>query len=105
MKYTPIVTGKELTHSQPTLDQNNNPALMFRFNPSGGRALSNYTFENIGLPFAIVLDNKVVSAPTINAHIPGGSGIITGLFSVEETTNLAALLRAGALPAELEFLN
>ena len=55
-------------------------------------------------PFAIVLDDEVISAPVIQSHIPGGSGIITGNFSVEESTNLAILLRAGALPAELIFL-
>lgn len=58
----------------------------------------------MGNPFAIVLDNEVISAPVIQAHIPGGTGIITGQFSVEDSTNLAVLLRAGALPAELEFL-
>ena len=59
---------------------------------------------NIGSPFAIVLDSEVISAPVIQSHIPGGSGIITGNFSIEESTNLAVLLRAGALPATLEFL-
>ena len=56
------------------------------------------------MPFAIVLDDQVISAPTIQSHIPGGSGIITGRFTIEESTNLAVLLRAGALPAELIFL-
>jgi preprotein translocase subunit SecD len=101
---TPVVTGEELVDSQPTFDQNNSPAVTFRFNPSGARAFGDYTLENIGSPFAIVLDNEVVSAPTIQSHISGGSGIITGRFSVEESTNLAVLLRAGALPAELNFL-
>ena len=99
-----VVTGEELTNSQPTLDQNNRPAVTFNFNPSGARKFGDYTLENIGSPFAIVLDNEVVSAPTIQSHIPGGSGIITGNFTVPESTNLAVLLRAGALPAELEFL-
>ena len=76
----------------------------FRFNTSGARKFGDYTAENIGSPFAIVLDDEVVSAPTIQSHIPGGSGIITGNFTVEESTNLAVLLRAGALPAELVFL-
>ena len=101
---SPVVTGEELTNSQPTLDQNNRPAVTFDFNTSGARKFGDYTLENIGSPFAIVLDNEVVSAPTIQSHIPGGSGIITGNFSVPESTNLAVLLRAGALPAELEFL-
>ena len=65
---------------------------------------SDYTAENIGQPFAIVLDKEVISAPTIQSHIPGGSGIITGNFTIEESTELAILLRAGALPAGLTFL-
>ncbi len=99
-----VVTGEELTNSQPTLDQNNRPAVTFQFNPTGARKFGDYTLRNIGSPFAIVLDNEVISAPTIQSHIPGGSGIITGQFTVQETTNLAVLLRAGALPTELNFL-
>lgn len=101
---SPVVTGDDLTNSQPAFDQNNRPAVNFTFNGAGGRAFGDYTLANIGSPFAIVLDNEVVSAPTIQSHISGGSGIITGDFSVEESTNLAVLLRAGALPAELTFL-
>ena len=78
--------------------------MSFRFNTSGARKFGNYTAENIGNPFAIVLDDEVISAPVIQSHIAGGSGIITGRFTVEETTNLAVLLRAGALPAGLDFL-
>ncbi len=100
----PVVTGEELVDAQPSFDQNGNPAVNFRFNTSGARKFGEYTAENIGQPFAIVLDNEVVSAPTIQSHIPGGSGIITGRFTVEESTDLAILLRAGALPAELTFL-
>jgi preprotein translocase subunit SecD len=100
----PVVTGEELVDAQPAFDQNGNPAVNFRFNTSGARKFGDYTAENIGSPFAIVLDDEVVSAPTIQSHIPGGSGIITGRFTVEESTNLAVLLRAGALPAGLDFL-
>lgn len=99
-----VVTGEELVDAQPSFDQNGRPAVNFRFNTSGARKFGDYTAENIGSPFAIVLDDEVVSAPTIQSHIPGGSGIITGRFTVEESTNLAVLLRAGALPAGLEFL-
>lgn len=101
---TPVVSGEQLVDAQPGLDQNNRPAVNFRFNPAGGRAFGLYTAENIGNPFAIVLDGEVVSAPVIQSHIPGGSGIITGRFTVEETSRLAVLLRAGALPAEMDFL-
>jgi preprotein translocase subunit SecD len=101
---TPVVTGDQLTDAQPAFDQNGRPAVNFRFNPGGARAFGDYTAQNIGSPFAIVLDEEVISAPVIQDHIPGGSGIITGRFTVEESTNLAVLLRAGALPAELTFL-
>ncbi len=100
----PVVTGEELVDAQPAFDQNGRPAVNFRFNTSGARKFGDYTLENIGAPFAIVLDDEVISAPVIQSHIPGGSGIITGNFTVEESTNLAVLLRAGALPAGLEFL-
>jgi preprotein translocase subunit SecD len=100
----PVVTGEDLENAQLDFDQNGQPAVAFRFNTSAARAFGDYTLENIGSPFAIVLDDQVISAPTIQSHIPGGSGIITGNFTVEEATNLAILLRAGALPAELEFL-
>ena len=104
LEQAPVVTGEELVDAQPSYDQNGRPAVSFRFNPSGARKFGDYTAENIGNPFAIVLDDEVISAPVIQSHIPGGSGIITGNFSVEESTNLAVLLRAGALPAGLEFL-
>ncbi|MBO9410335.1 MULTISPECIES: protein translocase subunit SecD [unclassified Ruegeria] len=100
----PVVTGEELVDAQPAFDQNGRPAVNFRFNTSGARKFGDYTLENIGAPFAIVLDDEVISAPVIQSHIPGGSGIITGNFTVEESTNLAVLLRAGALPAGLDFL-
>ena len=100
----PVVTGEELTDAKPEFDQNGRPAVGFRFNPTGARKFGDYTAENIGNPFAIVLDNEVISAPVIQAHIAGGSGIITGSFTVEESTNLAVLLRAGALPAKMTFL-
>ncbi|MCU9838034.1 protein translocase subunit SecD [Ruegeria sp. WL0004] len=100
----PVVTGEELVDAQPAFDQNGRPAVNFRFNTSGARKFGDYTRDNIGAPFAIVLDNEVISAPVIQSHIPGGSGIITGNFTVEESTNLAVLLRAGALPAGLDFL-
>jgi len=99
-----VVTGEELVDAQPAFDQNGRPAVSFRFNPTGARKFGDYTGANIGNPFAIVLDQEVISAPVIQAHISGGSGIITGRFSVEESTNLAVLLRAGALPAGLDFL-
>ncbi|WP_417725057.1 protein translocase subunit SecD [Salipiger sp.] len=104
LETAPVVTGEELVDAQPSFDQNGRPAVSFRFNPSGARKFGDYTAANIGNPFAIVLDEEVISAPVIQSHIAGGSGIITGNFTVEEATNLAVLLRAGALPAGMDFL-
>ncbi len=104
LERTPVVTGEELVDAQPAFDQNGRPAVNFRFNPTGARKFGDYTAENIGQPFAIVLDNGVISAPVIQSHITGGSGIITGSFTIEQSTNLAVLLRAGALPTKLTFL-
>jgi preprotein translocase subunit SecD len=101
---TPVVSGEELVDAQPSFDQNGRPAVSFRFDTTGARTFGDYTAANIGAPFAIILDNEVISAPVIQSHIPGGSGIITGSFSVEDSTQLAVLLRAGALPAEMTFL-
>jgi preprotein translocase subunit SecD len=101
---TPVVTGEDLVDARPDFDQNGRPAVSFRFDPTGARAFGDYTAANVGQLFAIVLDSEVISAPRINQHIPGGSGIITGNFTVETSTNLAVLLRAGALPAKMNFL-
>lgn len=104
VEQTPVVTGEELTNAQPAFDQNGTPAVEFQFDATGARKFGDYTANNIGKPFAIVLDSEVISAPVIQSHIPGGRGIITGNFTVEESTELAVLLRAGALPAEMTFL-
>ncbi len=101
---TPVVSGEELVDAQPSFDQNGRPAVSFRFDTPGARKFGDYTAANIGAPFAIILDDEVISAPVIQSHIPGGSGIITGSFSVEDSTQLAVLLRAGALPAKMDFL-
>lgn len=104
VKRVPVVSGEQLVDAQPSFDQNGRPAVSFRFDASGGRKFGIYTAENIGSPFAIVLDSKVISAPVIQSHIAGGSGIITGNFTVAGSTKLAILLRAGALPAGMTFL-
>ncbi len=100
----PILTGDDLADAQPAFDQNNLPAVSIRFNPSGGAIFGRWSSENIGELFAIVLDGEVQSAPQIREAITGGSANITGNFNLAETTNLAILLRAGALPTDLEFL-
>jgi preprotein translocase subunit SecD len=101
---SPVVSGEELVDAQPSFDQNGQPAVSFRFDTTGAQKFGDHTAANIGIQFAIVLDDEVISAPVIQAHIAGGSGIITGNFTVEESTRLAVLLRAGALPAEMTFL-
>ena len=100
-----MVSGENLTDAQPSFDQQTNePVVTFRFDASGGRRFGAATSENVGRPFAIVLDGKVVSAPVIRQAILGGSGQISGGFSVQEANDLAVLLRAGALPAPLKIL-
>ncbi|KRW94529.1 protein translocase subunit SecD [Paracoccus sp. MKU1] len=101
---SPVVTGEELTDARPSFDQNGQPAVDFRFGPSGAKRFGAYTSANIGQPFAIVLDNQVISAPVIRQAITTGSGQISGAMNVEESTRLAVLLRAGALPAQMTFL-
>jgi preprotein translocase subunit SecD len=96
-----LVDGSELTNARSGFDQNNRPAVDFTFNGSGAKKFGRVTQENVGRPFAIVLDGRVISAPTIQTPILGGSGQITGNFTVESANNLAILLRAGALPAKL----
>jgi preprotein translocase subunit SecD len=100
----PVVSGDDLTNAQPSFDQNNRPAVSFQFDVTGARKFGDFTAQHVGEPFAIVLDGKVISAPVIQTHIGGGSGIITGNFTVESSTNLAVLLRSGALPASMKFL-
>ena len=100
-----VVGGERLVDAQPTMDpQSGQPVVSFRFDTVGGRKFGKVTSESVGRLLAIVLDNKVISAPRIQSAITGGSGIITGRFTVQETTDLALLLRAGALPAPLTIL-
>jgi preprotein translocase subunit SecD len=100
-----IVSGDELTDAQPGFDQRTSePIVSFKFNTSGARKFAQVTQENVGRPFAIVLDDQVISAPVIREPILGGSGQISGSFTVESATNLAILLRAGALPAKLTVI-
>jgi preprotein translocase subunit SecD len=97
-----LVAGGDLTDAQATFDQRTNePVVSFKFNTSGARKFAQATQENVGLPFAIVLDGKVISAPRINEPITGGQGQISGSFTIQSANDLAILLRAGALPAPL----
>src|SRR5450756_2430548 len=100
-----LVSGGDLTDAQPGFDQRTNePIVSFRFNTAGARKFAQVTQENVGKPFAIVLDNEVISAPVIREPILGGSGQISGSFTVQSANDLAILLRAGALPAPLTII-
>jgi preprotein translocase subunit SecD len=100
-----VVSGEDLTDAQPGFDQRTSePIVSFRFNSNGARRFAQITQENVGRPFAIVLDNQVISAPVIREPILGGSGQISGSFTVEQANDLAILLRAGALPAPLTII-
>jgi preprotein translocase subunit SecD len=97
-----LVAGEDLTDAQPGFDQRTSePIVTFKFNTNGARRFAQVTQENVGRPFAIVLDDKVISAPVIREPILGGSGQISGSFTVQQANDLAVLLRAGALPAKL----
>src|SRR5215471_6897391 len=100
-----LVSGADLVDAQPGFDQRTNePVVNFRFNSAGARKFAEVTQANVGKPFAIVLDNKVISAPVIREPILGGSGQISGNFTVQSANDLAILLRAGALPAPLTII-
>jgi len=100
-----MVSGEDLVDSQPGFDQRSGqPIVNFRFNTRGAKKFGAATAANVDKPFAIVLDNKVISAPVIREPILGGSGQISGSFTVQEANDLALLLRAGALPAPLVIL-
>ena len=105
LQEVPVVQGDDLVDSQPAFDsQTNAPIITFRFNQSGARKFGNFTKTHVGEPFAIVLDDKVISAPVIREAILGGSGQISGNFSVDSANNLAIQLRSGALPAKLTIV-
>jgi preprotein translocase subunit SecD len=97
-----LVSGGDLTDAQPSFDQRTGqPVVSFKFNTSGSRKFAQATTEHVKEPFAIVLDNKVISAPVIQEPITGGQGQISGNFTVQQANDLSILLRAGALPAPL----
>jgi preprotein translocase subunit SecD len=98
-----MVSGENLVDSQPTYDQGQ-PVVSFRFDSVGAKRFGDATAKNVGRPFAIILDDRVISAPVIRSAILGGSGIISGGFTPQTAADLSLLLRAGALPAELKVL-
>jgi preprotein translocase subunit SecD len=97
------VTGRDLRNARASLDENNQPAVSFTLSTEGGRKFGNVTSENIGRQLAIILDGRVQSAPRIDSRITT-EGRITGSFTSEEVANLSLILRSGALPARLDYL-
>lgn len=105
VRNTVVLTGDRLSDASAGFDpQTGEPTVNFRFDRAGAREFADITQANVGRPFAIVLDNRVLSAPVIREPITGGSGQISGSFSVQEASTLSALLRAGALPAKLTVI-
>lgn len=100
-----MVRGEDLISADPGFDQRNSePIVNFRFNVKGAQAFAKVTTENVGKPFAIILDNKIISAPRIISPITQGQGQISGRFTVESANRLAVLLRSGALPAAFSLV-
>jgi preprotein translocase subunit SecD len=100
-----MVSGEDLVDAQPGFDQRTNePVVTFRFNARGGKKFGDVTSANVNRPFAIVLDETVISSPVIREPILGGTGQISGNFIISEAQDLSLLLRAGALPAPLTIL-
>jgi len=100
-----MLSGDMLVDAHASYDnQTGEPVVSFRFNNTGARKFGEITAANVGKLFAIVLDNKVITAPVIRSPILGGSGIISGSFTTESANDLALLLRAGALPAPLKVI-
>ena len=105
VKRSAIITGEQLADAQQAFDpQTGEPVVTIRFDSQGGRRFARVTQENVGRPFAIILDGTVLSAPRINEPILGGTAQISGSFTVESANNLAIALRSGALPVELRIV-
>ncbi|MCB1784182.1 MAG: protein translocase subunit SecD [Alphaproteobacteria bacterium] len=101
IKRRAIISGDMLTGAQPSFDQQGRAVVSFKLNSEGARKFCDVTRNHVNDPFAIVLDDQIISAPVINEPICGGQGQISGGFDVQGATDLALLLRAGALPADL----
>jgi len=101
VKRTTIISGDQLADARQTYDQNGQPNVTINFNAEGGRRFAKVTQENTGKPFAIIVDNSVISAPNINEPILGGSATISGGFTVDSANQLSIALRSGKLPVDL----
>jgi preprotein translocase subunit SecD len=103
VRRVPAVTGRDLRNARPTLDENNRPAVSFSLNQDGARKFGQFTSTNIGRMLAVVLDNRVAEAATIQSRIDD-EGRITGNFTSQNAQDLSLVLRSGALPANLTYL-
>lgn len=103
VRKVPVVTGRDLRNARPTLDEFNTPAVSFSLNSEGAAKFGRATGDNVGRQLAIVLDNQIMSAPRIEGQIER-EGRITGTFTPQEANDLALVLRSGALPASLTYL-
>ena len=104
VKRAQVITGDTLTSAQQSFDQNGQAVVSITFDTEGGRRFARLTQENVGKPFAIILDGKVISAPNIEEPILGGASQISGGFTVEEASQLAISLSSGALPVDLKVV-
>ena len=99
------MSGENLIDAQPSIqNQQNEPAVSFSLDRLGAQKFGRTTTDNVGKRLAIVLDGKIISAPNINEPITSGNGMISGNFTFQEATDLALLLRSGALPTPLEIV-
>jgi preprotein translocase subunit SecD len=99
-----MVSGDQLTGAKQSFDQDGRPEIVITFDSTGARRFGRVTQENVGKPFAIILDNKVLSAPTIQSAILGGTASITGNYTVQSANALAVSLASGKLPVKLNFI-
>ena len=99
-----MVAGDQLTDAKQTFDQDGRPDISITFNTTGARRFARATQENVNKPFAIILDDKVLSAPNINEPILGGRASISGNFTVQSAHDLAVSLKSGQLPVKLNFI-
>ena len=104
VKEIPVLNGTQVVDAQVAFDQSNQPIINFTLNTAGARIFGDFTGKNVGKRLAVVLDGKVYSAPNIRERIGGGSGQISGGFTVVEAGNVAIALRSGALPASVKLL-
>ncbi|MDA3968849.1 protein translocase subunit SecD [Helicobacter ibis] len=104
LKAIPVLDGSMLTDARAAYDQNGQPIINFTLNSQGGKIFGDFSGKNVGNRMAVVLDGKVYSAPVIRERIGGGSGQISGGFSVQEASDIAIALRSGALPAPIVLL-